>query len=275
MKEKQFVHRSKKLRILVLPSILCVLAMLIAACGGNSAGAGTSTSSAPQKASADKQVYNLSFPGIEDIKTFDPAMATSQTSIDAINMAFSGLIQLDDKLQIQPQMASSWKQAADGVTWTFTLKPGLKFSDGSPITSKDVAYSIDRALQPALNSPASPSYLNLIKDSDKLLAGKVKTIIGDSLLTPDDNTIVIVANTNASYFLATLTYETSYVVEKSLIDKYGQIKWTDHLTEGGTAGPFKVQEYTHGQRIVFVPDPNYYGPKPQLQKVIFTFVKDA
>ncbi|HLZ55873.1 MAG TPA: peptide ABC transporter substrate-binding protein [Ktedonosporobacter sp.] len=268
------MHRNKKLRLFILPGILCMLAMLVAACGSNGT-SDTSASSTSQKASVDKQVFNLAFPGIEDIKTFDPAMATSQTSLDAINMSFTGLVQLDNNLQVQPQMASSWKQSADGLTWTFALKPGLKFSDGTPITSKDIAYSIDRALQPALNSPASPSYLNLIKDSDKLLTGKIKTIIGDSLMTPDDNTIVIVANTNASYFLATLTYQTSYVVEKSLVDKYGDIKWTDHLTEGGTAGPFKVQEYTHGQRIVFVPDPNYYGPKPQLQKVTYTFVKDA
>src|SRR5579859_78876 len=264
-------------RNVILSGLVGLMMVFMAACGtGQGAGpTAPSTSSAPQKATADKQVFNFPEGSIADLGTFDPAQATTQTSLDAILMAFTGLIYLDDNNQIHSQMASSWSVASDGITWTFHLKPGLKFSDGTPLTSKDVVYSIDRALQPRLNSPASPSYLNLIKDSDKLLAGKIKTIIGDSLMTPDDNTVVIVANTNASYFLATLTYQTSYVVEKSLVDKYGDIKWTDHLTEGGTAGPFKVQEYTHGQRIVFVPDPNYYGPKPQLQKVTFNFVKDA
>jgi oligopeptide transport system substrate-binding protein len=114
----------------------------------------------------------------------------------------------------------------------------------------------------------------LIKDSDKLVAGKIKTIIGDSLMTPDPNTIIIVTSKKAAYFLDALTYSCSYVVEKSLIDKYGT-KFTDHLTEGGGDGPFKVASYTHGLNIVFVPNPNYYGPIPQLKKVVFPFYKAA
>jgi oligopeptide transport system substrate-binding protein len=263
---------SKKFTIGAIPTLLVLMAMILSACGGGSATPPTANTG--QKAPASQQVFNFPEASIADIKTFDPALVTTETSLDAIYMAFTGMVGLNSNLDVVPQMAQSWKESPDGLTWTFTLKQGLKFSDGTPITSKDVAYSIDRALQPALNSPASPSYLNLIKDSDKLLANKMKTIIGDSIMTPDDNTVVIVTNQPASYFLATLTYPTAYVVEKSLIDKYGT-KWTDHLTEGGGDGPFKVQEYTHGQHIVFVPNPNYYGAKPQLQKVNFLFIKDT
>lgn len=244
------------------------MALLVSACGG------PSTSSDQQKAPADKQVFNWPLVGIADLGTFDPALVTTQPSLQAINMVFTGLVGLDDDLKVQPQMAQSWQRSTDGTHWTFTLKQGLKFSDGSPITSHDVAYSIDRALSPALASPASPGYLSLIQDSDKRLAGKIPTLINDSLITPNDTTISITTSKPASYFLAALTYPTSFVVEKKLIDKYGDKKFTDHLAEGGGAGPFKVQEYTHGQQIVFVPNPNYYGGKPQLQKVVFPFIKD-
>src|SRR5216684_9383401 len=91
----------------------------------------------------------------------------------------------------------------------------------------------------------------------------------------DPNTVVLVANKKASYFLDALTYSCSYVVEKSLIDKYGNTKFTDHLTEGGGDGPFKVASYTHGQNIIFVPNPNYYGAAPQLAKVVYPFYKDS
>src|SRR5258708_29816037 len=115
----------------------------------------------------------------------------------------------------------------------------------------------------------------MVKCSYKLVAGTINTIIGDSFLTPDPNTIKIIANKKVAYFLDALTYPTSYVVEKSLVDKYGNTKFTDHLTEGGGDGPWKGAEYTHGTQIVFVPNTNYYGPKPQMRKVVFPFYNSS
>nr|BBH95513.1 peptide ABC transporter substrate-binding protein [Thermogemmatispora argillosa] len=245
-------------------TLIALFALLLTACGG-----GTATTST-QKAPASKQVFVYPEAGVTDIATFDPGLSTDLYSIQAIDMVFTGLVQLDNNLTVQPQLAASWQSSEDGLTWTFHLKPNLKFSDGTPLTSADVAYSIDRALQPAEHSTTAPIYLSLIKDSDLLQKGKIKTIIGDSVQTPDPNTVVITIKKKAAYFLDALTYSCSYVVEKKLIDKYGK-SWTDHLDEGGGAGPFKVQSYQHSKQIVFVPNPNYYGPKPQLQKVIFPF----
>ncbi|HET8851441.1 MAG TPA: ABC transporter substrate-binding protein, partial [Ktedonobacteraceae bacterium] len=246
----------------VLSSLLCLIAMLVVACGGSpGTGPGQPSSGSAGKAPANQQIAILPLSGFSDIATFDPGLSTDAYSTAAINMVFTGLVELDDKLQVQDQLAVSHQLMPDGVTWKFTLRPNLKFSDGTPLTSADVAYSIDRALQPSEKSTVGPIYLALVKDSDKLVAGKIKTIIGDSLMTPDPNTIIIVTSKKAAYFLDALTYSCSYVLEKSLVDKYGT-KFTDHLTEGGGDGPFKVASYTHGQNIVFVPNPNYYGPIP-------------
>src|SRR6266487_4243895 len=204
------------------------------------------------KAPANKQVYTIPQVGIADIVTLDPALvlAADQPSMSAIQMLYTGLVQLDDKLQVQPQLAQSWDVSPDGLTWTFHLRHNLKFSDGTPLTSADVAYSIDRALQPTTKSSVAPIYLALIKDSDKLLGGFIPTftLIGDSLLTPDSHTIVIIIKKRAPYFLSMLTYPCSYVVEKHLIDTY-KTAFTDHLSVGGSSGPFKVARYTHGQEI--------------------------
>ncbi len=264
--------RSKtKLTTKLLPAFLALVALFFAACGG---GGGPSGTSAPQKAPASQQVFIDPELGVADIATFDPGLSTDLPSIAAIDMVFTGLVQLNDKLQVTPQMASSWDVSSDGLTYTFHLRPNLHFSDGTPLTSADVAYSIDRALQPATKSVVGPAYLNLVKDSDLLNSGKIKTIIGDSLLTPDPNTIIIKTKKKASYFLDALTYSCSYVVEKSLVQKYGA-SFTDHLTQGGGDGPFKVSSYIHGKEIDFVPNPYYYGPKPQLAKVIFPFYKQT
>ncbi len=263
---------SKIMRRGFLPTFFMLMAMLMVACGGPANQGGGNQ---PQKATADKQILILPLSGIADIKTFDPGLSTDAPSITAIDMVYTGLVQLNDKLQITDQLAASHSLGADGLTWTFKLKPNLKFSDGTPLTSADVAYSIDRALDPALKSITSPAYLNLVKDSDKRLAGKVSTLIGDSLLTPDPQTISIVTNAKAAYFLDALSYSSSYVVEKSLVTKYGNDKFTDHLTEGGGDGPWKVSQYIHGKEIDFIPNPNYYGPKPLLKKVVMPFYKQA
>ena len=262
------MQSGKKLLTKLLPTCLVLMAMLLVACGG-----GSTTTTTSSKAPASQQVLNMCFyNGVSDIKTFDPALSTDVNSIEAIDLVFTGLVQFDDNLKIQPQLASSYDLASDGLKWTFHLRPNLKFSDGTPLTSADVVYSINRALLPATKSVVGPVYLALIKDSDKLNAGKIPTIIGDSLLTPDPNTVVIIANKKASYFLDALAYSTSFVVEKSLIDKYGDT-WTDHLNTGGGDGPFEVQAWNHGTNVVLVPNPTYYGPHPQLTKLIYPFYK--
>ncbi|GCE27999.1 ABC transporter substrate-binding protein [Dictyobacter alpinus] len=264
------MRTQKKSALGIIATMLILMATVLSACGGGDAGTAKPSG---DKAPADKQVFNWPLVGIQDIKTFDPAMATTQTSLQAIGMVFTGLVSLDNDQKVVPELADSWNVTDGGKTYTFKLHPGLKFSSGREVTSADVAYSLDRALQPDLASPAAPSYLNLIQDSDKLLAGKIKTIINDSITTPDKDTIVIKINQPASYFLATLTYSTAFVVDKDLVTKYGK-NFTDHLNEGGGTGPFKVQEYTHGKRIVFVPNANYNKAKPTI-KVVSTFYKTS
>ena len=161
------MQSSKKLGIKLLPTLLVLMSMLLVACGGSTS---SSTTPVPSpKAPASQQVLNMPFSaGISDIKTFDPALSTDAPSIQAIDLVFTGLVQLNNNLAIQPQLAASYQEASDGLTWTFHLKPNLKFSDGTPLTSADVAYSINRALLPATKSTTAPIYLALIKDSDKL-----------------------------------------------------------------------------------------------------------
>ncbi|GHO45458.1 peptide ABC transporter substrate-binding protein [Ktedonospora formicarum] len=246
----------------------CILLLLLsAACANTSA-----TSGKESKATNDKQIAILPISGIADIQTFDPGLTTDLTSAGAISMVFTGLVQLNDKLEVYGELAQSYQQSDDGLSWTFKLKPNVKFSDGSPLTSEDVAYSLDRALQPSLKSTTAPIYLSLIKDADKLQKGSIKTLIGDSILTPDSSTIVLQTTRRAPYFLQALTYACSYVVQKHLVTKYGN-NWTAHLEEGAGSGPWIVSRYTRGTEIVFTPNPNYYGPKPQLKRVVMPFYR--
>ncbi len=259
-----------KKHIMLFFVMLCVSSFLCTACNIF----GGPTTQPLVKAPTNKQIFTIPEVGIADISTLDPALAHDPASINMVQMLFTGLVQLDDKLQLHPQLASSWDLGPDNVTWTFHLKKNLHFSDGTPLTSKDVAYSIDRALQPTTQSTVAPLYLSLIKDADQLLAGRTTTLIGDSLQTPDDTTLAIVTTKASAYFLNMLTSTCSYVVEKSFVTKYGA-KFTDHLAQGGGTGPFSLVQDIHGQEIDFAPNKNYYDPKPQLQHVRVAFYHQA
>src|SRR5579859_861719 len=267
---------SKKFTTTALPALLCILAMLVAACGGGGAGqTGNSSSSGKTKASADKQV--LRYPVIGDVTSIDPANDQDTDSDFIVQAAFVGLVGLDDNLAVKMNLASDYKVSSDNLTYTFTLKPNLKFADGNPLTADDVAYSINRTVLPATKSVVS-TYLSLIKGYDKVSAGKQASLIGDGLIVKDPNTIAITITKPAPYFLQTLAYPTSFVVEKAMVEKYtkadGSTTYTDHLNDGGTSGPFKVVSYSHTTGFELVPNENFFGDKPQIQHLSIPFFKD-
>lgn len=251
-----------------LPFILGFLVILLAACGANGNSGKTSSNLTP--ASPDKQVFRNVIEG-GDFDSLDPALTFGGLG-DPFNIIYSGLVTLKDDGSVANQLATSYQVSPDGLTYTFTIRSGLKFSDGTPLDANDVAYSLNRVLLPATKS-AVTGYLNLLKDYDKITGGKIPTLIGDSIIVKDPTTIELVISKRAAYFLESLTYSTGDVVEKKLIDQYGA-KWTDHLAEGGGDGPFKVQSYSHTTGLVLVPNPNYYGFKPKLSKIIYNIGSD-
>src|SRR5258708_3186888 len=265
------MRSGKKFTIGFLPSLLVLVAMLVAACGGSNGG---TTVAKPTAAPKAQQVFKQSIVG-DDIQSFDPGEATDQYSIQAIDLVFTGLVQLDDKLTVQPQLAKSYEVSPDGLIWTFHLKPNLTFSDGTPLTPTHFVYSIDRALSPAISnvSGVALTYMGLIKGAADRTTGKRATLIDYSLKAVDDNTVTIEVSQKTAYFLESLVYSTSFIVEKKVIDQWGA-NWTDHLGDNGGqggAGPFKVKSYSHTTGIVTVPNPRYYGAQPQLQEVDLAF----
>lgn len=265
------MQHSKKL---LLPSILCMLVMLLAACGGSTTGnnstptattgGSTPTATAPAAAPADKQVLRWPTELASDFSTMDPALSQDTGSDWAIKPVFVGLVGFDDQGNVIDQMGTH-QVSADGLTYTFSINPKATFSDGKPVTADDVAFSINRTMLPATKSAVS-TYMSLLKDYDKVSTGKQATAIGDSVIVVDPHTIKLIISKPAAYFLSTMTYDCWYTVEKSLVTKYGD-KWTDHLSEGGGAGPYKVQQWNHNKGLDLVPNQYWYGPAPKIQHI--------
>lgn len=267
----------KKFTLGFLSTLFALIAMIIAGCGGTNG----NTTGKPAAAPASQQVYRIALGGISDIATFDPALTTDVDSATAIDMVFTGLVAENDQLQVTPVLAQSWSASSDGLIYTFHLRPNLTFSDGTPLTATDVAYSIDRALTPALanQTGVTLTYLGLIKGAADRVAGKLPTVIGagEGIQVINDTTLTITITKSAPYFLQALTYPTADVVEKSVVEKWGA-KFTDHLSDNGGeggSGPWVVQNYSHTTGITLVPNTHWYGKTQTLKKVELLFYKDV
>lgn len=199
-----------------------------------------------------------------DPPTLDPANAGDVNSARYVVEIFSGLVTFNKDLKIVPEIAESWKISQDGKVYTFTLRKDVKFQDGRPVTAQDFQYSIERAADPRTRSTTAPTYLGDIVGFMDKYTGKAKTISG--LKVVDDYTLEITIDAPKVYFLAQMTFPTAFVLDKNNVER-GSQPW--YLKPNGT-GPFKLQEWAQGQRIVLAKNTSYYGdPKPSVDQITF------
>ena len=225
--------------------------------------------------------------GMSDIRTLDPANATDAESAQVAGIVFPGLIVLDKNLTPIPWATNALPNVSeDGLTWTFKIRPNLKWSDDTPITAETYAFSMNRAENPC-NAFGAAYYLYAIKDAAAFNAeacdtahmkprGPIQTLLGDSITTPDPLTLRIRLTQPATYFLSAMTYPASYAVPEQLIQQYGA-KWTDHLADGAGFGGdlFKLTKWDHQGHLVLSRNDSFWGVKPKLREVDFHFYKDA
>jgi peptide/nickel transport system substrate-binding protein len=156
------------------------------------------------------------------------------------------------KLALQPMLATSWKPNHNGTVWTFTLRSGVKFSNGAPMTADDVVYTFQQLADPKNASNALSTFANVLTP-----AGVKKinaTTVEFSLEAPNGNFPYLVSSDN--YNAIVVPKGTDYA------------KWQSTFL--GT-GAFKLSSYTQGVGASFVPNPYYWGAKPMLAGTSFKF----
>jgi len=218
-----------------------------------------------------------------DVKTLDPALNQDFYSYFPTELVFPGLMTLDANGQPQPWAAASAPSFDSSTnTYTFTVRSGLKWSDGTPIDANTFAYSINRSLSPCTGSVVT-YYLYPIKDAQAFstescgsdgttIKGKIQSLIGDSITVPDSHTLVIKLGAPAPYFLQALCYPTSFAQPQQLIQQYGVKDWTNHLAGFG-GNLFKVKLWDHKGNIDLVRNDDFWGAKPKLREVDFKVYK--
>jgi oligopeptide transport system substrate-binding protein len=249
--------------VLVL-AVIGVSVILIANRSGDGDGGSQSGSRQSGQSSGPREAGELRLPG-DDPLTLDPALVTDVGSAIYVVELFGGLVALDKELKIVPDIAREWTISDDGKTYTFKLRDDVSFSNsGRRVTASDFKYSMERAANPQTDSPVADTYLGDIIGAKDMIRGRTKEISGIKVV--DDYTLQITIDEPKPYFLAKMTYPTAFVVDKDQIER-DRRNWTRR--PNGT-GPFKLQEWRIGERVVLVPNERYHGdPKPQLSKVTF------
>jgi len=277
-----------------LISLLLAAVLILSACASGGSKTGTASSKASQTTKVadtkdqfinaadpskspdtannrtDTFVANISEPG----GVFVPYFYDNGWDENAILPIFSRLVAIDDKGNPVPDLAEKWEISPDNLTYTYHLRQNLKFSDGSPLTADDVAFTLTLLDDPKYTSGVIDISTAGIKGADEYKNGNATSISGIKVIDP--NTIQI---TTVKSNPLNLTLLGGYILSKSYYGKGYQKGQLDYLKTLYSApmgsGPYKFDQYVNGQEIRYTANPNYYGGKPEIEHLIYKVTTKA
>jgi len=224
-----------------------------------------------------------------DLDTLDPALIQFGDDYNLAQAIFPPLVTTDAAQDVVPWAATALPDVSpDGLTYTFHLHSGMRWSDGVPIDAATYTYSINRSIDKCTSSGVW-AYLNNIRGAvafhklacpqgarSQPLSLNLTTGPNPSVVVVDPLTLKITLESPAAYFLAELTWPISYAQPRQLIDTYGK-RWTDHLADGGGFGGnlFKITTWDHRGRLSLARNDAFWGTKPALRAVDYTLYKDS
>jgi ABC-type transport system substrate-binding protein len=202
-----------------------------------------------------------------DFRSLDPAIAYDLESIPVTRLLFRGLLEYDDGVNLIPGQASDWNISPDGKTYTFHLKPGVKFANGREVEADDYVFSFERILNPATDSPGQ-SFFTDIAGASEFAAGKTNHVSG--LSAPDKRTLIIRLQKPLYTFRYVLAMTFATVVPRDVVQQYGK-DFPSHLVG---SGPYKLTEWRRGIRLHLVRNPYYTGPDGYVDAVDIQIIPD-
>jgi peptide/nickel transport system substrate-binding protein/oligopeptide transport system substrate-binding protein len=263
-----------------LISLLLVAAMAasMTACGSNSSTADTSADTsvgttdvadAVTESTGDKELAVQIGP---DPETIDPAL---NSAVDGGNMllhAFECLLTVGEDGTLQPGQAESYETSEDGLTWTFHLRDGLKWSDGSDLTANDFVYSWKRVCDPEVAAPYAETVLGMVAGYDDAIAGDLDAL---GVSAPDDSTLVVELSSPCSYFGSLAAFATLSPVQEATIEANGDA-WATAPETYVSNGPFYMTEWVPGSHITFSKNPYYWNADAiKLDRLKFALIEDS
>jgi len=261
---------NRLVRILPLAAMALVL---VAGCGGDDGGGG---------GGGDELVFGTA----SDPVVLDGALVSDGESLRALDQMFEGLVTLKEgSTEVVPGLAESWEADAAGTAWTFKLRDGVKFHDGTDFNADAVCFNFDRwyNFKGPFQLESATYYWQTVFGG---FADKKKPSLYKSCEAVDDTTVRLNLTKASASFLGALALTNFTFASPKALQEFGADKGsvdeetgfkptgtygTEHPT--GT-GPFKFESWTRGDRLVMVRNDDYWGDKAKLERLIFRPISD-
>ena len=244
-------------------------ALGLAACGGSKSGStatsGTASSAGSSTGSVNTAGFTVQYGS--NPETLDPALNSAVDGGNTIITVFETLLIINENNEAVPGQAESWTTSEDGLTWTFTMRDGLKWSDGTDLNAKDFEYSFKRMANPDTAAPYAETCLGMIDGFEE--AAGFPDADGNPTVEPnldalnvkasdDGKTLTIVLAYPCSYFDKIVAFAAMSPVQKATVEANGDA-WCTSPDTYVCNGPFMITEWTPSERIVLTKNPNYVG----------------
>ena len=197
-----------------------------------------------------------------DPATLDPARISDIYGLSVSQQIFDGLVEFDHTLTIVPALAQYWTASRDGLTWTFTLRRGVKFHHGREVSADDVVYSLTRLLDARSKSAAADLFVN-VHGARAFREGRATTVTG--IMALDASTVRIVLDEAQAPLVSMLAIGYAKIVPRNRVAEQGETFGTAPV---GT-GPFRFERWERGKEIVLTANPDYFRGAPRLGRIVY------
>lgn len=242
-------------------------ALGLAACGGSKSGSTATSGSTAGSTAGGTNTAGFTVQYGSNPETLDPALNSAIDGANTIITIFEPLLLINENNEVVGGQAESWETSEDGLTWTFTMRDGLKWSDGTDLNAKDFEYSFKRMVDPNTAAPYAETCLGMIDGFEE--AAGFPDADGNPTVDPNPEALNVKASEDGKTLTIVLAYPCSYFdkmaafaamspVQQATVEANGD-SWCTSAETFVSNGPYMITDWTPSERIVLTKNPNYVG----------------
>jgi oligopeptide transport system substrate-binding protein len=267
----------------MLLALTMVGTTILGGCGSDSSGGTQTIDDIAAEAGTEEVAAEVDTTDVAQELTFvlsnepdgiDPAVTSNSFAVPFLCQCFEGLVTYDSDGEIAPGNAESWESNDDMTVYTFHLRDGLKWSDGTPLTASDYVYSALRVMTPDTTAQYLTMMTDYIVNGQEYYDGTASAEdVGIKAL--DDNTLEFTLKDTCPYFVDLVSMWVYFPVQEATVTANGD-KWTNTADTYIGNGPFRMVELNDGESIVLEKNENYWdADNVTLEKLTFRYILDT